>query len=1253
ADPADDANEITDYIQDAYDTWNPAPSYVLLVGDSEFIPTHYRNPHPAGGHGGFNTPTDLFYVTVDETDYFPDIFIGRLSVDTPEQACTVIGKILDYECRPPNTATFYSTISACAQFEDEDVWSNTYMMWFHQRDGFENKRFVLTSEEIRDYLTQTEGYTVERIYWARDPDPLLPDGQDPTNYNDGPVWFYDDGDPLPTDLLWPGFTWNGNTGDITSAINDGRFLIYHRDHGSSGNYFHHSATNPPGWFPGFPDGWSHPRYTTGDIAGLANGQLLPVVFSLECQCGWFDGEIDQLDDPDLTNNFESFCEEFLRQPNGGAIGTIGSTRNSYSGYNDELAQGLIDAIWPGFDPNFASGGLFNLGPVLTYGKIYMTNEYGYNDEITSTTFELFHLFGDPEMSIWTRQPKPLTVTHPSTIGSGGPQEFVVKVRDGVNPVLHALVCLRKDTDVYTFGYTNAGGHVIFNITPSTGGNLDITVTKHNYLPYEGVITVTNGGAVITELLPDFGAPDQPFKIRGKAFCDGETVNTYFDTTFLCSNPATDGKIDVIQSVPSSYPEGPANVIAIGECSGRAAVKVFTVFPPQPPPDPYIYCQWDSSTWHLNPSGGDPVWNNPCIQLYEESTGNPVSSGDLQIGTTYTIEAEIHNSSVLAANGTEVTFTRSPLGIGQPHWEVIGTKTVDVPAATGTVQASVNWTPILTGHCCIVVEIYHPLDSNLSNNKGQENCDVQAITSPTEIFFDVHNPTDTPALVNLEVTQSDPCEQFELWGTRIERPYPQVLEPNDVQTATLRVLAPEWADIGESRTISVTGTINGEIIGGIEFQVVRDHPPVLTNCYVDPSAAPSGTSFAYWVKYTDEDDYPPIEGHPTLSIFKGGVPISGSPFEMIEEDSDDTDCTDGKIYARSITLLENGNDYTYCFWARDSLGIGAEGPATNVMSGPSVMEIVTDSDGDGVLDGEDNCPDVYNPDQTDTDLDGIGNACESISHWDFDGDVLDSEGINHLSNHGATFVEGKVCQALDFDGVDDHVERGICRLAIAPGSFTIFAWVKPEEVTDGWRTILEYDRYDGGGPGTSWFGIWLNSNGNFHLRIGHPTTVNSITTLEPNKWYLLTATYNATDNQAILYINGAYDNSAILSPSGYWIAPADSSISIGRRIIGGEYFNGVIDEVMIFNRVLRQTEINKILGKPTCWCANINPRQCHGDADGKSQGKKKYWVSTNDLDVLIAAWNKPFAQIKGQDVNGVPLICADFDHLPQGKKMYRV
>ncbi|MFZ0034285.1 MAG: PASTA domain-containing protein [Sedimentisphaerales bacterium] len=64
------------------------------------------------------------------------------------------------------------------------------------------------------------------------------------------------------------------------------------------------------------------------------------------------------------------------------------------------------------------------------------------------------------------------------------------------------------------------------------------------------------------------------------------------------------------------------------------------------------------------------------------------------------------------------------------------------------------------------------------------------------------------------------------------------------------------------------------------------------------------------------------------------------------------------------------------------------------------------------------------------------------------------------------------------------------------------------------------------------------------------------------------------------------------------------------------------------------------GRPTCWCYK---RQCHGDADGKSQGKSPniFWTSTNDLTILAGAWNTP-------GVIGSPGACADFDHKTQGK-----
>jgi len=77
-------------------------------------------------------------------------------------------------------------------------------------------------------------------------------------------------------------------------------------------------------------------------------------------------------------------------------------------------------------------------------------------------------------------------------------------------------------------------------------------------------------------------------------------------------------------------------------------------------------------------------------------------------------------------------------------------------------------------------------------------------------------------------------------------------------------------------------------------------------------------------------------------------------------------------------------------------------------------------------------------------------------------------------------------------------------------------------------------------------------------------------------------------------------------------------------------------------------------KPDCWCAVINPRQCHADADGKSETKSNYWAASNDLTILSAAWNKSYTQIKGLTAGtyATPLVCADFTHTVETKSNYR-
>lgn len=83
-------NSIKDYIENAYDTYDPPPEYVALVGDTG---GSFAVPHWTSHSGDSDHP----YMELEGNDYLPEVLVGRLSVSGGTDLAVVIDKTIAYE----------------------------------------------------------------------------------------------------------------------------------------------------------------------------------------------------------------------------------------------------------------------------------------------------------------------------------------------------------------------------------------------------------------------------------------------------------------------------------------------------------------------------------------------------------------------------------------------------------------------------------------------------------------------------------------------------------------------------------------------------------------------------------------------------------------------------------------------------------------------------------------------------------------------------------------------------------------------------------------------------------------------------------------------------------------------------------------------------------------------------------------------------------------------------------------------------
>ncbi|NLH47034.1 MAG: hypothetical protein GX444_00365, partial [Myxococcales bacterium] len=441
------AAAIKAWVQEAYDTWDPAPEFVLFIGDSEHITPTYDDPYIA---------SDLYYFTVDGSDIFADIAYARITADTVEELQKHITDIINYQRYPIVDSAFYTNSYHAAYFQ-------------HQGGGYEERRFLRTTEETYQWFNQymaDSPFTPHRIY-------VTEAAVTPRFWNQDVYlwtaswWTYSTVDIVPELLRANGFAWNGGASDITAAVNGGTSFLTHRDHGDT-------------------DGWSDPAFVTNQVLALTNGDKQPIVWSINCLTGYFDND---------DKNGECFSEAWERNVNGGAVGVLASTRVSYSGINDRMFWGWLDSMWPEFIPEYPTG--TNNSPewraslLMLYGKLYMDTCYP-GDAYATEGIEEFHWFGDPTQELYAGEPQTFTVSHLPIVPMGA-TGFDVEVNAD-----DARVALVQNGLILGKAYSAGGAaHIEFDGPIGDMTDVHLTITRRNYRPYETDIMVgaTSDGIV--------------------------------------------------------------------------------------------------------------------------------------------------------------------------------------------------------------------------------------------------------------------------------------------------------------------------------------------------------------------------------------------------------------------------------------------------------------------------------------------------------------------------------------------------------------------------------------------------------------------------------------------------------------------------------------------------------------------------------------------------------------------------------------
>ena len=245
----------------------------------------------------------------------------------------------------------------------------------------------------------------------------------------------------------------------------------------------------------------------------------------------------------------------------------------------------------------------------------------------------------------------------------------------------------------------------------------------------------------------------------------------------------------------------------------------------------------------------------------------------------------------------------------------------------------------------------------------------------------------------------------------------------------------------------------------------------------------------------------------------------------------------------------------------------------------------------------------------------------VAYWSLNTNANDYINSNNGTTFNTTSITGKIHNAYDFNGVNAYIEIPNSSTLNITGSITIQAWIKRNSDPILWARRASI--VNKGGDNQYRLQHSINNTGfEFAIRTMSWTSfVASTTAPQQDVWYFVVWTY---DGSAVkIYVNGVLERSiSRTSPIMSNISP----VNIWRRAtINDRYFDGIIDEVGIWNRSLTASEIASLYNE---WAGRSAITQTYtlsyswwnnGTLSGNSSQTVEEWTNGTMIEAIANSW----------------------------------